>query len=388
MPLVELPQEADRILAAWRETIKAPPMTKSRVDAQTNQNILDTVTLLQLLTVQADQGPIFEREMNELRNQVNIVTEERNAAEAATHMLRTELAAARSVAAALARAALAPPAFTGDDIPFPDKFDGTQSKLRAFVTHLRLKVASYPEEQTKLCIAVNCLTGQAMDLVQQYVRDDRVALDNLGALIDILDKAFGNPNRVSEAEAKLRSLQQGTRDFRSYYAEFQRYACEVQWAEIEKLSVLKKGLAYGLKNDLVTVSTELNNIADFVALCNNLDTKRRALQNESTTRSHAPKRATTDTTTTTTATTSSGTAPGPRDLSANRRRLSPKERARRWTEGCCYRCGEVGHMARACPLGQHKPMRGAEVVLSLQAQQQAPQPAVQQAPQPAPQLHF
>ena len=99
--------------------------------------------LLEMLTVQADQKPIYARnlgalqdQVNAMQNQMNIVTEEHNAAEAAICLLRTELAEAHNVANALVlaapAAAAAPtptPAHTVDKIPFPDKFDGTQSKL-------------------------------------------------------------------------------------------------------------------------------------------------------------------------------------------------------------------------------------------------------------------
>ena len=93
---------------------------------------------------------------------------------------------------------------------------------------------------------INCLAGEAMDQVQQYVKADRVDLVNVEALIDILGEAFGNPNRVAEAEAKLCSLQQGSQEFTSYYAEFQRYASEVKWDEMAKLSALRRGLTYRL----------------------------------------------------------------------------------------------------------------------------------------------
>ena len=116
-----------------------------------------------------------------------------------------------------------------------------------------------------------------MDQVQQYVKADRIDLENVEALIDILEEAFGNPNHVAEAEAKLCNLQQGNREFTSYYAEFQRYASEVKWDEIAKLSALRRGLTYCLQNDLVTVDKEPETIVAFVALCNKLDTKRRAL---------------------------------------------------------------------------------------------------------------
>ena len=215
---------------------------------------------------------------------MNTITEERNAAEVAICLLRTELAEACNVANALAHAAptaaaaTAPaPVHTMDKIQFPDKFDGTQSKLRAFTTQLRLKVVSFPDEQSRLRLTINCLAGEAMDQVQQYVKADRVDLKNVEALIDILEEAFGNPNRVAEAEAKLCSLQQGNREFTSYYAEFHCYASEVKWDETAKLSALRRGLTYRLQNDLVTIDKELETIVAFVALCNSLDTKRRAL---------------------------------------------------------------------------------------------------------------
>ena len=176
-----------------------------------------------------------------MQNQMNTLTEERNTAEVAICLLRTELAEARNVANALAHAAPAAaaaaaatapaPTHTVDKISFPDKFDGTWSKLRAFTTQLRLKVVLFPDEQSRLRLAINCLAGEAMDQVQQYVKADRVDLENVEALIDMLEESFGNPNRVAEAEAKLCSLQQGNYEFTSYYAEFQRYASEVKWDE-------------------------------------------------------------------------------------------------------------------------------------------------------------
>ena len=47
-----------------------------------------------------------------------------------------------------------------------------------------------------------------MDQVQAYVENDRINLANLAALtITVLDTAFGNPNRVAKAEAKLSVIQ-------------------------------------------------------------------------------------------------------------------------------------------------------------------------------------
>ena len=67
-----------------------------------------------------------------------------------------------------------------------------------------------------------------MDQVQSYVENDKVNLANLATLIAILDTAFGNPNRVAEAESKLLTLQQGAREFMLYYAAFQHFTADVQ----------------------------------------------------------------------------------------------------------------------------------------------------------------
>ena len=132
--------------------------------------------LLEMLTVQADQKPIYacdlgalQDQVNAIQNQMNTITEERNTSEVAMCLLRTELVEARNVANPLAHAApttaaAAPaPAHTVYKILFPDKLDGTRSKLQAFTTQLPLKVVSFPDEQSRLRLMINCLAGEAMD---------------------------------------------------------------------------------------------------------------------------------------------------------------------------------------------------------------------------------
>ena len=148
---------------------------------------------------QPDLGP----EVMDLQRQIAAVTEE---AEIATNTLRIKWTEARVNIALLLHTL---PTATDhkhkekETVPISEKFDGTRSTLHNFITQLRLRVATYNNKQAKLHLAINCLTGDAMDQAQAYVTDDHINLANLGTLIIILENAFGNPNRVAEAEMKL-----------------------------------------------------------------------------------------------------------------------------------------------------------------------------------------
>jgi len=100
-----------------------------------------------------------------------------------------------------------------------------------------------------------------------YVLNDQVNLPNLAAFITIMETAFGNPNRVAEAEHKLNIIVQETRDFASYVAEFQRYASELNWDEPSKLSSLKRGVSYDIKKSFTILPDEPNTIAEYITVC-------------------------------------------------------------------------------------------------------------------------
>jgi hypothetical protein len=112
-------------------------------------------------------------------------------------------------------------------IPKPEPFSDERDKLRSFLAQLRLCCSVHIDVQTRLRLAVSLLRGNALDQILPYVRDDRIELVNLAALITILKTAFKNSNRVAEAKYKLRTLQQRTKEFSVYFAKFQRYAADV-----------------------------------------------------------------------------------------------------------------------------------------------------------------
>ena len=62
--------------------------------------------------------------------------------------------------------------------------------------------------------AFNRLSGVALGQISPYVREDRtIVLQDLTAFIQLLEAAFGDPDRVATAERKLQEITQKNREF-------------------------------------------------------------------------------------------------------------------------------------------------------------------------------
>ena len=288
-----------------------------------------------------------------------------------------------------ATTAAAPTHAHATKIPDPDKFDGDREFLPNFLLQLRLKAPTLPDEQARLRYAISLLKDRALSQIRPYVRAGRVDLDNLEALIAKLEAAFGDPDRVATAEGKIMTVKQGNKDFSTFFAEFSKYAADLEWNDTAKRSVMRSALCYELKVDLIA-QDEPADFDEWLALLQRLDNKRRRITVETrsaprssssssyhsaasrnplptTSRTTATPRtpATNSRTPTTTAT---GTAPGPMDLSSGKRKLTPEEKKIQIEEGRCLYCGGLGHMARQCPLAPPpRPLRtaGAAVIADV-----------------------
>lgn len=278
------------------------------------------------------------------------------------------------------------PATTGQRparMPDPEKFDGTRDKLRPFLTHLRLKLAepnAFPDVQSQLRYTVSRLEGIALEQVTTFVTDDGINFENVNTLITHLNTCFDDPDRVGTATHKLQTLKQGNRQFSEFYAEFQRYALMSNWDNAALHATLRRAISYELKMSLANRDTEPDNYIDLANLLTRIDSRQRALKQDSQPRTQntpAPRTQNTRPATAPAATphptnTNSGHyGVAPMDISAGRRKLTPEERLHRMARGLCLYCGGAGHMAAVCPV---KPahLRAAEANLAPLPQPDTP----------------
>jgi hypothetical protein len=97
----------------------------------------------------------------------------------------------------------------------------------------------FPHNQGKLRYIYDYLKGNAQNQIQPYIQMDNILLDNVEAMIRIMEATCGDPNDVGMASAKLDQLSQGKRKFSIYYAEFQRLIAIVQYNSKAKKAALK-----------------------------------------------------------------------------------------------------------------------------------------------------
>jgi len=207
--------------------------------------------------------------------------------------------------------------------------------------------------------AFNRLSGIALKQILPHVHDNgEIGLENLPAFIQLLEAAFGDPDRVATAERNMKEIKQKNREFSLYYAEFQVIAADLDWNPSALRNALRSGLSEEMKDSFIHTDMP-EELPAFVTLCQKRDNQiqqrkaEKAAQHKWTTsagspsapRAPAPPRAP--------EVAPAGTVPGytgpaPMDLSAGRRRISDGERAKRFADGRCLYCGGFNHRAAEC----------------------------------------
>jgi hypothetical protein len=316
----------------------------------------------------------------DLRRELDDMTRDAREASEESRNLRTQLANALSLAARAAPPAPQQQEDRGQKFPDSPDFSGSdRTQLRGWIAQLRMVIrhtpSRFPDEQAKMRYAFNRLSGLALKQILPHVRDNGdIGLEGLPAFIQLLEAAFGDPDRVATAERAMKEIKQKNREFSLYYAEFQVIAADLDWNPSALRNALRSGLSEEMKDSFIHTDMP-DELPAFVTLCQKRDNQIRQRKAEkaaqhkwtsstgssSAPRAPAPPKAPEAAPAGTVA---GYTGPAPMDLSAGRRRISDEERAKRFADGRCLYCGGFNHRAVDCAVRKKaRPFKaaGAEV---------------------------
>lgn len=256
--------------------------------------------------------------------------------------------------------------------PDPDKFDGSRPDLRRFTQQIYAKMTAnadrFPTATTRLTYVAGRLSGKAYDLILPKTLYGVPQFVDYKELLDYLESAFGDPDRVQNAQNKLYQLKQKNTDFSIFLSEFQRLALEGEMPDEALTPLLYQGISRELQDMLLHSPPPSRKFRQFTNHLQSLDNRFRQHQQQAARtgrisavprpasyasaatprNSPAPDQAQR---TASPRPTISIPAPDgdPMDLSSSRRPSTRRER------GECFRCGSKGHLVATCPEPDTRP---------------------------------
>jgi hypothetical protein len=101
-------------------------------------------------------------------------------------------------------------------------------------------------------------------------QNGEIDLGDLTAFIQLLEAAFGDPDRVVTWEWNMRDIKQRTGEFSQYYAEFQVITADLDWNPSALRNALRSGLSEQMKDSFIHTDMP-DELPVFVAVCQKRD---------------------------------------------------------------------------------------------------------------------
>lgn len=140
-------------------------------------------------------------------------------------------------------------------LPDPDKFVGERSDLRRFVSQIHEKMLvngdRFPTPLARMSYVTSRLSGTPYAQILPYIKDGACCLPDYGDILDILERAYGDPNRVNTARTKLFRFKQANKEFSVFFAEFQRLGLEAEMTDESLATLLEQAVSKEIKGMLV-----------------------------------------------------------------------------------------------------------------------------------------
>ena len=251
-------------------------------------------------------------------------------------------------------------------IPDPASFSGNRDDLPRWLAQVKVKLSvnavHFPDNESRVGYLFSRLEGAAAQQLLPYFNSASglASIPSTDSFYQILENAFGHPDRKTWAQNKLESLYQRNKEFAVHYAEFQRVAVDCQYDDEALRSRLRRSLSQELQFALALVPEhEISSYTALILRCQQLDNNLRAVsQNASRPRlpgaqSLSPANNVPAVRPTAPvprpAPAPSGPEPMQLDSTGPKGRLTDAERQRRQQHNLCLYCGQPGHFRTNCP---------------------------------------
>ncbi|KEY74877.1 hypothetical protein S7711_09667 [Stachybotrys chartarum IBT 7711] len=258
-------------------------------------------------------------------------------------------------------------------IPDPDKFKATRTDLRRFhyaiTEKLTVNLDRYPTAVSRMAYVNSRLNDESYKLIQPYIFRGVCRLPDYHNILDILQKAYRDPNQARTARRKLNIIRQRDRDFATFYAEFQSLSLDSSLEGDALAPFLKKAVSRELYEMLLNNPPADYGYQTLVKHFQNLDIRLQEHHEGSRLRQHygrnpfrpgkgigSPLR---ERANRKSPSPPRGRSPpkdlpagDPMDLSNQRRPRNPNYRRE---NNQCFRCGSSTHYIRGCPEPDTRP---------------------------------
>ena len=237
-------------------------------------------------------------------------------------------------------------------VPLPEKFDGTRSEYRGFISQMELvfmlNPSRFPNDAAKVGTIGTLLTGKVRQWFTPFIEratDYSEILNDYSAFRVLMDSCFSDPDRAVTASNKIRRLFQGRRPAAHYAADFRSLAVDLDWNDASLMDQYRHGLNDSVKDMLIHYPIPAS-LDSLIALSVQLDNRIYERRSEK----YQGWDHKTDVKSTPVEPKSNAM-----EIDAIRRGpLSDQEKKRRREMNLCLYCGSDQHLRAACPVASKK----------------------------------